>query len=79
MRMISGKYGLYMPRNREVSFSPHLVLSQLLSISIETRVEMRAAAMSQRVGRFIPAMVWEPKGCAAEIHELRNGTGTRKM
>lgn len=79
MGTISGKYGLSMPRNHEVSLSPHLVLSQLLSIPIETRVETRAAAMSQRAGRYIPATVWEPRGCAAEIHELRNGTGTRKM
>lgn len=35
----------------------HLVLSNLMSISIETRVEMRAVAMSQPVGWFIPAIV----------------------
>ena len=46
-----------MPWNQEVSQSPHLVLSQLMSISIETRVETRAAAMSQPVGWFVPAKV----------------------
>lgn len=60
-----------MPRNPEVSSRPHLVLSYLMSISMETRVEMRATVVSQCVGQFIPAMVWEPS-CASEMHELRN-------
>lgn len=52
-----------MPREPEVPSGPHLVLSHLMSIAMETRVEMKA--MSQCVGLFIPVIVWEPRSCAA--------------
>lgn len=56
-KQVLDKSGLQVPGNQEVSPSPHLVLSHWTSISIETRVEMRAVAMSQPVGGFIPANV----------------------
>lgn len=60
-----------MPENHEMSPSPHLVLSHPTSVSIETRVEMGAAAMSQSVGWFIEAKVRLHRSSVVEINEFR--------